>query len=361
MVNETVKMNGTGRMGARKPRAKKLAKPLAERRPGKRAGFWQWLNRRLFSRRKKVRRRLGQPNVAPGLQAGRHRIKMTKILGAVLIIAAFPLALWLARAFFWDFLTSLSCVRVDALRVHGARVVEVKRIRELAGIIENRSSMLAVDEEAVARRIHSDPWVSKVTVNRDWLDMAVDITITENEPMALVNRKGRGGAELWYADARGDGFLPMKIGQDADYPVISGLDFLPDEKDRHEALATIMGLLTKAARVTKDARQKNLYLTTPTISEILVTPERKLVLFLVDYPFPIFLGKDTEKQFKYLADALGKLYGDMKNLKIEDIVAIEVGYYGDERIRLIRKIKSDEAGDGITGNATGGQSGKLLL
>jgi len=353
MVNETGRAKGKERIGARKP----VAAKLAERRPAERTGFWRWL----FPRREKNRRHLGQPVVSPASKIRRNRTKTARVVAMTLVIAAFPVALWLARPLFWNFLTSLSCVRVDTLRVHGARVVEVKRIRELAGIVENRSSMLTVDEKAIAQRIHGDPWVSEVTVKRDWLDMAVDITISENEPMALVNRQGQGGPELWYADAHGDGFLPMKIGQDADYPVISGLDSLPNEKDRHEALAAIMGFLKRAARITKDARQKNLYLTTPTISEILVTPEKKLVLFLVDYPFPIFLGKNTEPQFKYLANALEKLYGDMKNLKIEDIVAIEVGYYGDERIRLIRKIKDYEVSGGITSEQTGGQHGKLRL
>ncbi|HBT96129.1 MAG TPA: hypothetical protein DEB25_00015 [Desulfobulbaceae bacterium] len=274
-----------------------------------------------------------------------------KILGTGLVIVALVAAIWLTGPrYFWNFLTSLSWVQVSSLRIHGAHVVEIKRIKDLAGIVENHSSMLTIDEAEIVRRLHTDPWISQVTVGRDWLDMAVDITITENEPMALVNRNGQDAPELWYADAHGDGFLPMKVGQDADYPVISGLDFLPDEKNRREALATIMGLLKKAARVTKDARQKNLYLTTPTISEILVTPEGKLVLFLVDYPFPIFLGKDTEKQFHYLADALEKLYGDMKNVKIEDIVAIELNYNDDEHIRLIRKIKKEKQwGDGHAG------------
>ena len=352
MVADTARRNKKGPRAVPKPtRSKTAAKP---------PGLWRRLMDRLFPRRKKTRR-LGQPDFVSAAEAGRRRAKRGRIWAMSVIIAAMATGLWFARPFCWDFLNSLSCVRVDALRVHGARVVEIKRIKELAGIVENRSSMLNVDVQAIAQRIRNDPWVSQVTVKRDWLDMAVDITISENEPMALVNRKGQSGPELWYADARGDGFLPMKVGQDADYPVISGLDFLADEKDRREALTTIMGLLKKAARVTKDARQKNLYLTTPAISEILVTPEKKLVLFLVDYPFPIFLGKDTEKQFRYLADALEKLYGDMKTVKIEDIVAIELSYYSDERIRLIRKIKADDSGGKITDNAVGGQGMKQLL
>ena len=353
MVNETVKPSGKGRTRARASTGKRAAAP---------PGFWRRLTARLFPQRKKNHRRLGQPGFVSSAEAERRRTKRVRIFGVGLVMVALAVTVWFAGPrFFWGFLTSLSYVQVSAVRVHGTHVVEVKRIKELAGIVENRSSMLTIDEAGVAGRIRTDPWISDATVSRNWLDMAVDIAITENEPMALVNRRGENGPELWYADVRGDGFLPMKVGQEADYPVISGLDLLPDKKDRDEALATIMGLLKKAARVTKDARQKNLYLTTPTISEILVTPEKKLVLFLVDYPFPIFLGKDIEKQFKYLADALGKLYGDMKNLKIEDIVAIEVGYYGDERIRLIRKIDKEEASGNITNSETGGRRMRQLL
>lgn len=306
---------------------------------GKRAAappeFWRRLMEWRFPRRKR-RHRLGQPVFVSAAEAARRRAKKIRIFGVGLVMATLVGTVWFAGPrFFWNFLTSLSYVQVSAVRVHGVRVVEVKKIKELAGIIENRSSMLTIDEADIAKRICVDPWVSDATVRRDWLDMAVDITITENEPMALVNRKAENGPELWYADARGNGFLPMKIGQDTDYPVISGLDTLTDEKDRNEALAVIMGFLKKAARVTKDARQGNLYLTTPAVSEILVTPEKKLVLFLADYPFPIFLGKDVEKQFKYLADALATLYSGRKNVKIEDIVAIDLNsYYGDDKVVL---------------------------
>jgi cell division protein FtsQ len=325
------------------------------------ASWWRLIAQRL-PRREKNHRRLGQPGFIPVAEAERRRAKMVRALGVALAMATLLGTVWFAGPrFFSGFLASLSYVQISAVRVHGTHVVDVKRIKELAGIVENRSSMLTIDEAAVAERIRTDPWVSDATVRRDWLDMAVDITITENEPVALVNRRGQGGPELWYADARGDGFLPMKVGQDADYPVISGLDCLANEKERHEALAAIMFFLKKAARVTKDARQKNLYLTTPTISEILVTPEKRLVLFLVDYPFPIFLGNNTQKQFAYLGDALGKLYGDMKNIKIEDIVAIEVGYYGDERIRLIRKIGKEEGGGNITGSESANRHMRQLL
>jgi cell division protein FtsQ len=339
MVNEIAAAKGKSRIGARSTRVKTTsATPKLWRRL---SGWWDGWRRRWFPRRKKTRRRLGQPGFAA--EATQRSAKRSKVFGAGLVIAALAVAIWFTGPrYLWNSLTSLSFVQVSSLRIHGAHVVEMKRIKELAGIVENHSSMLNVNEAEIARRIRADPWVNQVTVSRDWLDMAVDISISENEPMALVNRNGKSGPELWYADVRGNGFLPMKVGQDADYPVISGLDFLSGEEDKREVLATIMGLLKKAARVTKDARQKNLYLTTPTISEILVTPEKKLVLFLVDYPFPIFLGKNTEKQFRYLADALEKLYGDMKIVKIEDIVAIELSYNDDEHIRIVRKIKKEK-------------------
>ncbi|MDR3089101.1 MAG: FtsQ-type POTRA domain-containing protein [Desulfobulbaceae bacterium] len=312
----------------------------------------QRLGEGLSPRRNKARRHLGRSGFASSpIETERRRAKTMRMLTIFFASACVIVLIGLSGPrFFWDSLTSLSCVRVSALRIHGVSVVEPKRIRDLSGIIENRASMLTIDKDGAIRRILADPWISDVTISRDWLDMAVDITVTENHPMALVNRQSDGGPVLWYADGKGDGFLPMKVGQDADYPVISGLDFLPNTAERQEALATIMGLLKKAARVTKDAKQTNLYLTTPAISEILVTPEKKLVLFLVDYPFPIFLGKDTEKQFRYLADTLEKLYGSMKNVNITDIVAIELSYYGEERIRLIRKISKDtQRGDSHAG------------
>jgi len=302
--------------------------------------------------RKKTGHRLGQAVAVSTGEAERRRAKMGRMLKLALAAVALLAAVWFGGPrLAWNALTSFSYLQVSAVRIHGASVVELGRIKELSGIVENRASMLTIDPKAAVHRILADPWVSQATVKRDWLDMAVDITITENRPMALVNRKGEGGTPvLWYADARGDGFLPMKVGQDADYPVISGLDLLPDEQAKKEALTTIMALLKKAARITKDATQKNLYLTTPAISEILVTPEKKLVLFLVDYPFPIFLGKDTEKQFKYLADTLEKLYGSMKNLNITEVMAIELGYYGDERIRLVRENKKEaKRGNGHAG------------
>jgi|GEM_PF-2693229 len=357
MVSGMIKINKTGRPGGQKQVRKSslLGRQSALAHPPLWRRFFKWpkaAGNPSIPSGGKTRPRLGRAGAIPAVEAERRRVKMVRIFKIGLAAAALCAAIWFdGPRLAWHALTSFSYLQVSALRIHGASVVEPGRIKELAGIVENRASMLTIDPKAVARRILADPWISQATVKRDWLDMAVDITISENRPMAIVNRRGEGGPPvLWYADASGNGFLPMKVGQDADYPVISGLDFLPDDGTRKEALATIMALLQKAARITKDATQKNLYLTTPAISEILVTPDKKLVLFLVDYPFPIFLDKGTEKQFRYLANTLEKLYGSMKNLNITEIVAIELGYYGDERIRIVRENKKEaQRGDGHAG------------
>ena len=225
---------------------------------------------------------------------------------------------------------NISFFKVHILVISGAEKTGRERIRDLSGIIEGKTSLIGLDANAIKAKVASDSWVGQVEVAKKW-PSTVTIDIVEHKPVALLNSGEAKAQKLYFIDNKGFSFLETRSGQDMDFPVITGLDKITDKQEKDAVFTEIMVLLKKAAK-------NNPNLPAQSVSEISVSPQGELTLYMVDYPFPIFFGKGrpTEK-FSHLLRVLEKLYKNRDGaVEISQVAFIRLEYENDQ-VLVIKK------------------------
>lgn len=203
-------------------------------------------------------------------------------------------------------LNDVSLFKIRSFSVEGVASTSSKTVRQLSGITLYKTSLLELDIKEIEKKIEQEPWVSKATVKRDWPSDVV-IMVREHEPVALMNMSVDDGPELFYVDRKGNAFLQVRPGNDVDFPVITGLDTIPDKALREQIFGEMMAFL-------KRARRNNPNLPVQSISEMHINRHGNMVVYLVDYPFPIFFGQgETVTKFHRLRRVLESMYKDKKS------------------------------------------------
>ncbi len=274
----------------------------------------------LFKR--KISRKRHNPT-PPGVQtsiAGIQRQSQIKWYSRGVITLVFLCAV--VGSFCWvgyALLMRSDVFRLTDIQVKGYRVSSLSQILK-KGNIEQGVSLFAVDAKAAAREISSLPWIDRVTLTRRW-PSAFEIKVREHRPLALVNVENASGSELFYLNNKGALFAPLRLGQDFDYPVITGVKWEAAESAKQLPQGTVA---ESALVLLKLAAKGNAILPIQSISEVHVDNRQGLVVYLVDQPFPIYFG--TEKIYtKYyrLVKILERLY---RKKKIEGIASIRMDY-----------------------------------
>jgi hypothetical protein len=76
------------------------------------------------------------------------------------------------------------------------------------------------------------------------------------------------------------------------------------------------------------AAQGNQILPSQGVSEVHVSPEKGIVVYLIDHPFPIFMGRDKVRtRFKLLVRVLAQLY---QQDKVKEVAEIRMDYAEDK-------------------------------
>lgn len=235
-------------------------------------------------------RRAAQPEPAtPGMR------KKLVILGAgfvflcaALVAAGFVIYHGLAKSDFFQ---------ITAIKIEGARRTTKNLILELSGV-DIHTNLLALDIDQVRSKIGANEWIESVEVERQWPNQLL-IVIKERQPIAMANLEDG----LHYLDKHGVAFARVVPPEDMDFPVITGaqLDTWP---------AAIKNTpLEEAVQFIIYAGRGNAVLPKQSISEVHLTAENDIVLFLVSRPFPIFLGKgEMYTKYNRLARVLYWLY-----------------------------------------------------
>ncbi len=206
--------------------------------------------------------------------------------------------------------------------VQGNRMSNEVQIRTLAAL-QHGGQLFSVAPEEVEERVRQHPWIDKVRVERVWPD-SVTIRVYEHRPLAMINFKG-GQQGLYYLGYDGTIFAPVQPLQDIDYPVITGF-ILPSNN------GAITGLDVEQNEVTKDARaflqvaaRGHPILPLQSISEIHLDSEKGIIVYLVEHPFPIYVGYgNVEKRYYQLVKLFERLY---RKKKIEGIKEIRMDYH----------------------------------
>lgn len=205
------------------------------------------------------------------------------------------------------------------VQITGCLKTTPDKIREYAQVKYN-SRLFAVDQQNLQKRLEKHPWIFKTEVTRRLPDTLV-IALQEYVPRAIIQLGEKGKEKSFYVDREGTPFIELAVGQDMDFPVITGLERLNSVEGLKVQLVNIMEFL-----ILTDKDDPNL--PAQSVSQLHVDFREGITLFLVDFPFPIFLGKDNiQKQYYRLKKVVGFLYKERKRgVNINMIAYIRMDY-----------------------------------
>ncbi len=250
------------------------------------------------------------------------RVGGTVVFLAVLVLAA----VFGGRAKFGEALQSIAWFKVNKIEVTGCTAVAKDKLVEASGIVLYQTSLLTLSSSQIEAKLAAVPWVARVEMTKDW-PSRIAITIEENAPFALLHSPGTVGTQLQYVDAKGVPFLGVPLGADVDFPVITGLAEITDPELREKALAEALLFLRKV-------HGNDPHLPAQSVSELHFTKAGEMVVYLVDYPFPIFFGNgNTKQKYSRLIQVLRALYKKEKGKEfLSQIKYIQMDYMNDKVI-----------------------------
>lgn len=246
--------------------------------------------------------------------------------------ALLPLALIAVCVMGWgvfQFLDRMNIFRVTDLRLSGARTITERQVLELTGLRQG-INLLTFNSSAAEKKIAAHPWVNEVRIKKQW-PSGVLVELREFTPFALVNQTEGTEHRLRYLDYSGHVIADVQGGGSLDFPVINGVEaeeladgrLVPGSK-----AAGALQLLHLAAR-------GNALLPLQSVSEIRITNDKGLVLYLADHPFPIYFGEDKlQSKFNDLLQILKKLYDSGE---ISQVAALEMAY-GDNSNKMLCRL-----------------------
>lgn len=243
----------------------------------------------------------------------------------LLVLLALPLA-WLNGGgdMVRQGLQSLAFFKVDTIEIVGCASVPKEKIVDASGIIVHKTSLLAVDTSQLEKQISAVPWVARATVKRSW-PAKVEILVEESAPVAILHSPNENGGQLHYLNGDGIAFSEVQPGADVDFPVITGLAEVGDQQLKSRALAEVLTFLDKV-------RSNDPHLPAQSVSELHITKAGEMVVFLVEYPFPIFFGNgNTKQKYSRLIQVLRALYKKQNSKELlSQIEYIQMDYLNDK-------------------------------
>lgn len=243
-------------------------------------------------KKKSVQQRFGQPQKKKGVPELRKKMIILG-LGFCLVLAG----LGMGGFIMLKALQRSDFFQITAIRILGNQRVTKNQVLELSGV-DVYTNLLALNLEKVRSNIETHEWVEAAEVDRNWPNR-LRITIRERVPVAIISLKDG----LYYIDRHGIAFAKVLPPEDMDYPVITGLS---RDKWPTEIRETPLG---EALQFIKYAGRGSTVLPGQSISEIHLDKGGSLTIFLVNRPFPIYLGKgEVATKYYRLAKVLYRLY-----------------------------------------------------
>lgn len=281
------------------------------------------LGRRLFSGFwKRIFRKRGIPapggKKSGGFPAGRkHDGRSLSRIHILLLVV--PLLAAAGGWFVYGRLASSDIFRLTELSVSGNHMVGRRQLIEKSGLRQGMN-LLGFDVRAAQAQLQQIAWVKRADLHIAW-PSRVEIRIREYHPLALVRLAGKKQGNLFYLDQDGYVFARVLSGQDVDFPTLTGdlndlgLDGKQIRPDTPVAAA--LAFLRLAAR-------GNAILPAQAVSELHVDKDQGLIVYLVDRPFPIYMGRENIRTRYYrLVKILERLY---RKKKIAGIKEIQMNY-----------------------------------
>lgn len=262
-------------------------------------------------------RRRKQPGVVPPVRGreieGWRRLMLLSLVLTVTVSGGYLILAGPIQ----NFVENWRYFQIRKIEISGCRVTTPAMLRKFAGI-NYQMNMLTLDPEAIEQRLQSHPWVSLAGIRRIW-PAELAVSINEYRPEALVVQGEEKG--FYYIDKKGKIFAPVVRGMALDFPVITGLDRVEQSEEKKQ-------LLDQAILFLRFAQINNPNLPAQNVSELHFTAEGEMILYLVKYPFPIYLGKgDMKRKYYQLWKVLEVLYQKKKGGPlIEKVAYIRMDY-----------------------------------
>lgn len=247
---------------------------------------------------------------------------MKRVCRASLFVSLAAVVLAATGGISYALLSRSDIFKITDLVVQGNREVPAEQILAQADL-KRGGNLLALDTVRVEGMILTHPWIEQASVTRNW-PSSVIINVTEYRPLALVNLEREGKKHLYYVNKNGIVFAPSTPSRDLDFPVLTGdsleLDFRNGEIAAGSLSAMALEFLNLAAR-------GNQILPAQAVSEVNVSEDKGVIVYLVDHPFPIYMGSEKMRtRFNLLVRVLAQLY---RQDKVKDIAEIRMDYAED--------------------------------
>jgi cell division septal protein FtsQ len=242
-----------------------------------------------------------------------------KLLIRVMVLFLLIVVLGFGSKHLYQKLCGCDFFQITALKIDGNRMTSKEQITALSRV-DIHSNLLAINANQIKLLLESHPWIAEADVIRDWPNRLL-IQVKEKTPVALLNRE----TGQFYLDIRGKIIAAASPSQELDFPVITGLENFPFNTTES---AQIPESLHNAIILLKLANRNNPLLPVQNISEIHIAERGELILYLLDRPFPIFLGTDGKISTRYyrLVKVLKDLY---KTREFSEVTYIRLDYQKD--------------------------------
>ncbi len=249
------------------------------------------------------------------------------VLLAGIVVAAFA---WMGQQILMGPLQGIfddwEYFRIQKIEITGCRATSSAELKKLAGI-SYQLNMLTLDPADLKDRLLQHPWVASVSIQRVWPDGLV-VRVKEHHPEALVVCGETNSFS--YLNRKGQIFSAVMQGQALDFPVITGLDSIEGSSRKKEMLADVLLFL-------KLTKRNNPNLPVQNISEIHLTEEGGLIVYLVKHPFPIYFGRGKiNNKYVQLWKVLEVLYQKRRGGSLIEKVAYIRMDYQDNKVLVAR-------------------------
>ena len=193
-----------------------------------------------------------------GLKTKKNRIRrrFSNISGdfftatGLLLVAVFLCSLFI---YAYNFLVSRPYFQIKEISVRGLRELTEKDVLATAGI-KPAQNLLAINTDAVIRRVSANQWVESIYVGRELPNKLV-LEVKERTPLVLVKQDN----DFCLMDAEGFVFKKLGKSDEVDLPIITGVDEKGEIKSQ---------LLLSTLNLLKTVSESNQYAYLGTISEV---------------------------------------------------------------------------------------------
>lgn len=204
--------------------------------------------------------------------------------------------------------------RISSLKIIDNHEVKKSEIIKLSGV-DIYSNLFSLESEVVKKSIESHDWIEQVIIKKRWPHV-LEIRVRERKALAIINT----GTGLYYIDPKGSVFARLEPGSDLDYPVLTGMEAMMHVDENGQVSIIDDHLIQEGLRLIRSASNGSSSFPRQNISQIYGNKENKLVLFLADRPFPIYLGDNiSSEKFHRLKKVLYFLYKKREFANIEYI------------------------------------------